>query len=117
MLSSDRATLIVKDVVQISTPWQAAVGAVHTPLPYSTDLAAVVNALALEDGQPSAQAFQADTAVQGETQVVLSGRCGFSMQAWCEEQSPSDWAVGFGRHETLGLSSCAKQLVTCAYKG
>ena len=25
MLSSDRATLIVKDVVQISTPWQAAV--------------------------------------------------------------------------------------------
>lgn len=67
-------TLTVKNMVQISTPQQAAVGAVHTPLPYSTDLVAVVNALALEAGQPSAQAFQAATDVQGESQIVLSWR-------------------------------------------
>jgi hypothetical protein len=45
-------------VLQISTVRQAAIAIVH-PFPYTTDLIAVVDALAEEEGEPSGEAFKA----------------------------------------------------------
>jgi len=45
-------------VSQISTVRQAAIAIVHA-FPYSTDLIAVVDALAEEEGEPSGETFKA----------------------------------------------------------
>ena len=50
---SERAVLL-----QIATPWQAAVSVVQS-FPRTTDLLAAVDALALEEGEPPGTVFQA----------------------------------------------------------
>lgn len=72
-------------LMQICTPWQAAVASVH-PFPHIADLVATVNALADEAGEPSASMFQATAAYES---AGLQGK--MQLQFWLRSHTAWLW--------------------------